>query len=278
MPAAGQFGFQQRYSRHNTQARSPPVRRSRAGRAALRKSRAGCVLRSCRRHRLSTLHCPLRWSAISSRSHSRRNLLASAAPGIAGSALDSTGPLASWRIAAGTSRETSSGASAMEAMRDRSRSASPDLGRRRSSPRSGGPDELRGQPLDRAEQPPAPRLVAAQDAPAARPCCSLRSAWTSPLCRRSRPPCAPRRTIGLSQRCSCASTWRAARRPRRSSSSRYAIFRLSEIAARQARSGALATALNVAWITVVLYSWVSPLLFRRMLAKELESVRLSPRF
>jgi tetratricopeptide (TPR) repeat protein len=54
----------------------------------------------------------------------------------------------------------------------------------------------------------------------------------------------------------------------------FALYRLGTIVASQNSLEGLASILSLAWMGVVLYSWTAPVLFRRMLARELAQVRL----
>jgi tetratricopeptide (TPR) repeat protein len=53
----------------------------------------------------------------------------------------------------------------------------------------------------------------------------------------------------------------------------FALYRLGSILASQFELHGLATIVSYAWLGVVVYSWTAPVLFQRMLARELSQVR-----
>lgn len=58
----------------------------------------------------------------------------------------------------------------------------------------------------------------------------------------------------------------------------YAIYRVAVQSAHDAGVGTLAVVIQILWLIVVAYTWSGPLLFNRMLAKELRSVELKKEF
>jgi tetratricopeptide (TPR) repeat protein len=54
----------------------------------------------------------------------------------------------------------------------------------------------------------------------------------------------------------------------------FVLYRLAVIAAQQEGATALAGGIQIAWLAIVVYSFVGPILFRKALRRELESVEL----
>jgi len=54
----------------------------------------------------------------------------------------------------------------------------------------------------------------------------------------------------------------------------FALQRVAAIYAQQIDEPGLARAISIAWLAIVVYSFVGPILFRRALQRELESVEL----
>jgi hypothetical protein len=58
----------------------------------------------------------------------------------------------------------------------------------------------------------------------------------------------------------------------------YVIYRVSTIAAGQHGKDDWAGLISMLWIIFVAYTWISPVLFRRSLQKELAEIRLDRSF
>ena len=54
----------------------------------------------------------------------------------------------------------------------------------------------------------------------------------------------------------------------------FVVYRLGVIVAEQEGATGLATGIQIAWLAIVVYSFVGPILFRRALRRELESIEL----
>lgn len=58
----------------------------------------------------------------------------------------------------------------------------------------------------------------------------------------------------------------------------FVAYRFATLAARDLGQPGLASVIQLVWLALVVYSWVGPALFQRMVRQELETVRLDPRF
>jgi hypothetical protein len=58
----------------------------------------------------------------------------------------------------------------------------------------------------------------------------------------------------------------------------YVVYRVATTLLRGMDMNDIASVVNWAWLAVVIYTWVGPVFFQRMLSKELEKVKLEKTF
>ena len=56
----------------------------------------------------------------------------------------------------------------------------------------------------------------------------------------------------------------------------YLVYRLAVLLLRDFELGEIAEIISYVWLAIVAYSWVAPMIFNRMLQRELDEIEIDP--